>query len=94
MKHYENYVLGEWFKGKGNEKSLHNAINGDLIGYASSEGINFDEVMNYARDYGGAKLRKMTFQERGIMLKKLALHLHSKKKYILSCQFFNWSNKN
>ena len=93
MKHYENYVLGEWFKGKGNEKSLHNAINGDLIGYASSEGINFDEVMNYARDYGGAKLRKMTFQERGIMLKKLALHLHSKKNMFYPMSFLTGATK-
>ena len=93
MKHYENYVLGEWFKGKGNEKSLHNAINGDLIGYASSEGINFDEVMNYARDYGGAKLRKMTFQERGIMLKKLALHLHSKKNMFYPVSFLTGATK-
>ena len=93
MKHYENYVLGKWFKGKGNEKSLHNAINGDLIGYASSEGINFDEVMNYARDYGGAKLRKMTFQERGIMLKKLALHLHSKKNMFYPVSFLTGATK-
>ena len=93
MKHYENYVLGEWFKGKGNEKSLHNAINGDLIGYASSEGINFNEVMNYARDYGGAKLREMTFQERGIMLKKLALHLHSKKNMFYPVSFLTGATK-
>ena len=42
--------------------------------------------MNYAKDKGGTALRKMTFQERGRMLKALALHLIDIKKkfYALS----------
>ncbi|SVC25431.1 uncharacterized protein METZ01_LOCUS278285, partial [marine metagenome] len=36
-------------------------------------------MMTYARKEGGPALRKMTFQERGLMLKALALHLHSVK---------------
>ena len=36
-------------------------------------------MMDYARKQGGTALRKMTFQERGLMLKSLALHLHSIK---------------
>ena len=45
-------------------------------------------MMNYARTVGGPVLRKMTFQERGLMLKALALHLHSIKNkfYELSAQ--------
>jgi len=36
-------------------------------------------MMNYARKVGSPKLRKMTFQQRGLMLKSLALHLHGIK---------------
>ena len=36
-------------------------------------------MYDFARIEGGQALRKMTFQERGLMLKALALHLHSKK---------------
>jgi len=36
-------------------------------------------MCNYARTVGGPKLRNMTFQQRGLMLKALALHLQSKK---------------
>ena len=45
-------------------------------------------MMNYAKKLGGPALRKMTFQERGLMLKALALHLHSIKNkfYALSAQ--------
>ena len=79
MKKYENYVLGNWIKGDGEGTPLFNAITGEEIGRASSEGLDFSQMMNYARKTGGPALRKMTFQQRGLMLKKLALHLHSIK---------------
>jgi len=79
MRNYENYALGKWIKGDGEGTPLFNAITGDQLGIASSKGLDFAEMMNYAREVGGPKLRKMTFQERGLMLKALALHLHSIK---------------
>lgn len=79
MRNYDNYALGKWIKGDGEGTPLFNAITGDQLGIASSKGLDFAEMMNYAREVGGPKLRKMTFQERGLMLKALALHLHSIK---------------
>lgn len=75
----KNYVLGEWIAGEGVETNVYNAITGDQIGTASSKGLDFQAVLSYGRTTGGSKLRKMTFQERGRMLKALALHLLSKK---------------
>jgi len=82
----QNYVQGKWIDGEGSELDLFHAISGDQIGSTSSLGIDFKEVLNYGRDVGGAKLRKMTFQQRGLMLKALALHLTSIKEkfYTLS----------
>ena len=79
MKSYQNYALGEWIKGDGTGTALHNAITGEEIGRVSSKGLDFSDMMDYARKTGSPALRKMTFQERGLMLKKLALHLHSIK---------------
>ena len=79
MKNFKNYALGSWIEGEGEGKSLYNAINGKQIGVASSKGLDFSKMMHYARSVGGPALRRMTFQERGLMLKKLALHLHSIK---------------
>ena len=79
MKNYKNYALGSWVKGDGEGTALFNSISGNQIGTASSQGLDFAEMMNYARKTGGPSLRKMTFQERGLMLKALALHLHSVK---------------
>ena len=76
-----NYALGKWVPGTETGQVLYNAINGSEIASASSKGLDFAEMMNYARKVGGPALRKMTFQERGRMLKALALHLQSKKEH-------------
>jgi oxepin-CoA hydrolase/3-oxo-5,6-dehydrosuberyl-CoA semialdehyde dehydrogenase len=82
MKRYQNYILGNWEDGLGEETLLFNSITGAEIGSVSSAGINFSEVLEYGRTKGGSVLRKMTFQERGRMLKALALHLlEQKEKY-------------
>lgn len=71
----KNYVAGKWIEGTGDGKPLFNAITGDEIATATTEGISFEEMLNYGRTKGSPALRKMTFQERGRMLKALALHL-------------------
>jgi oxepin-CoA hydrolase/3-oxo-5,6-dehydrosuberyl-CoA semialdehyde dehydrogenase len=78
MQRFQNYILGQWLDGQGVETPLFNALNGAQIGEVSSAGIDFAEVLSYARQKGYA-LRKMTFQERGRMLKALALFLMERK---------------
>ena len=79
MQRYQNYALGKWIDGEGVETNLYNAITGDKIGEASSAGLDYQAMLEYAKKTGGHKLRKMTFQERGRMLKALALFLMEKK---------------
>jgi len=81
-----NYIHGKWVSGDGDGKVLYDAVSGTEIATASTAGIDFKEVLNYGREVGGPALRKMTFHERGRMLKALALHLHGirKKFYDLS----------
>jgi oxepin-CoA hydrolase / 3-oxo-5,6-dehydrosuberyl-CoA semialdehyde dehydrogenase len=59
---------------------LYDAVTGDDIATASSKGLDFAAMLDYGRKVGSPKLRKMTFHERGIMLRALALRLMSKKK--------------
>ena len=82
----KNYVQGQWVAGNEDGTPLFNAITGQQIATASSKGLDFAEMLQYGRKVGGPALRKMTFQERGRMLKALALHLTSKKEifYTLS----------
>ena len=92
MKKYENYALGNWVSGNGNETVLHNAITGAEIGTVSS-GLDFSSMMEYARNIGGPALRKLTFQQRGLMLKKLALHLHKVKSKFYPISFQTGATK-
>lgn len=79
MNKLHNYACGQWVAGAENGQELYNAITGDVVATASSKGLDFAKMCDYARTVGGSKLRKMTFHERGQMLKALALHLQSKK---------------
>ncbi|MBD3638680.1 MAG: phenylacetic acid degradation bifunctional protein PaaZ [Crocinitomicaceae bacterium] len=82
MTTYQNYAKGEWVSGQGVETELFNAITGEKIGECSSVGLDYAGMMDYAKDKGGKALRKMTFTQRGLMLKELALFLlKNKKKY-------------
>lgn len=75
----KNYVQGKWIAGEGVETNVYNAITGEHIGEISSKGLDFAAVLEYGRRTGGKVLRKMTFQERGRMLKALALYLLERK---------------
>ncbi len=79
MQKLQNYAAGQWVEGNGKSTTLYNSITGEAIYEADSSGLDFGIMMDYARKVGGPALRKMTFHERGRMLKALALHLMSKK---------------
>ena len=75
----KNYVLGEWISGEGAEIDHIHAITGKIISKTSSKGLDFSSILEYGRKKGSSALRKMTFQQRGEMLKSLALHLNKRK---------------
>lgn len=84
-----NYVCGEWVAGSAlGAAVLYNAVTGQPVATTSTSGIDFKSVLMYARSVGNPSLRKLTFQQRGLMLKALALHLqkHLDKFYALSYQ--------
>ena len=74
-----NYVLDRWQPGAGEGSPQYHALTGDLLGSASSEGLDYAAILDYGRKTGGPALRRMTFHERGRMLKALALYLTDRK---------------
>ena len=66
----KNYALGKWTAGEGEGQALYNAITELKLQKQAAKGLDFGEMMDYARE-GGPTLRKMTFHERGRMLKAL-----------------------
>src|SRR5450432_3158385 len=75
MKKLGNYVTGRWIEGEGDLQILSDAATGTPLYLAGSAGLDFQDILRYSREYGNPALRKMSFHERGRMLKALALHL-------------------
>ena len=75
----ENYALGSWITGDGNGKMLYDAVTGQEVAISSSKGLDFEAMFKYAHQKGNVALRRMTFHERGRMLRALALYLMTKK---------------
>lgn len=75
----QNFVENHWNEIKGEQKSLYNSINGELVAKVGSDEINYKAALEFGRQKGSKALRELSFHERGRMLKNLALHLLSKK---------------
>jgi len=88
-----NYACGSWTEGSGSGQALYNAVNGDLVAVADSSGIDFGRMLEYGRNVGGPALRKMSFQERGRMLKALALYLTERKASYYPVSFMTGATK-
>src|SRR5213592_2621318 len=88
MNKLKNYITGKWITGDGEGQPLYNAVTGETIASASAKGLDFKTILEYGRTTGNPALRKMTFHERGNMLKAPALHLrnHLDKFYEISYQ--------
>ena len=74
-----SYAQGEWVEGTGNAVPLVHAVTGETIAEASSEGLDFAGMLDYARNVGGPKLRSLTFHDRARMLKEMAKYLLDRK---------------
>ncbi len=75
MDKIKHYVTGKWIEGQDDGQPIFDAVTGDLIAHAAVGGLDIGSILEYGRKDGGRELRKMTFQQRGNMLKKLALYL-------------------
>ena len=64
----QSYVCGSWHSGGARGVAMRDATTGEIIGEASSEGIDFGAVLDHARTRGGPALRAMTFHERAGLL--------------------------
>jgi oxepin-CoA hydrolase/3-oxo-5,6-dehydrosuberyl-CoA semialdehyde dehydrogenase len=79
MQQLQNYVLGAWVSGSGDGVPQYNAYTGEILSTASDAGLDYAAILEYGRQTGGSPLRRMTFPERGRMLKALAFYLLERK---------------
>ena len=89
----ENYVTGKWIKGDGEGEILYDAVTDEPITSVSTKGLDFASVLQYGREVGNPALRKLSFHERGRMLKALATHLLNKKEIFYELSYHTGATK-
>src|SRR5919205_1398343 len=88
-----NYVIGNWISGDGDGQPLYDAVNGELIATATTKGLDFASILQHGREVGNPALRKMTFHERGRMLKALATYLLERKEKFYQISYHTGATK-
>ncbi len=78
MNKTQHYLQGQWHDGEGDGVLIHDAVTGEAFTSIAMGGLDVAGALQYGREKGDV-LRKMTFQERGMMLKKLAMYLTKRK---------------
>ena len=74
-----SYVAGRWQDPAGDRVSLLDATTAQAIAEIGTAPIDLAPVIDHARSVGGPALRAMTFHERALALKQLALHLNGRR---------------
>ncbi len=80
MKRLPSYAEGKWFDGSGEARPLWHAVTGEPVAELTSQGLDFQKMLEYGKAVGGPPLRSMSFHARARMLKELAKYLMARKK--------------
>src|SRR5947199_5643867 len=67
-----NYVSGQWREGTGPGVTLIDPVTGEELARISSQGIDIEAALAFARTRGGPALRQFTYAQRAEMLGKIA----------------------
>ena len=89
----QSYAKGQWHTASDGFGSCFNAVTGEEISQISSQGLDFSGMLDFAKEKGGKTLRNMTFHERALMLKELALYLLNRKKEFYQLSYLTGATK-
>ncbi len=89
----KSYVSGQWREGTGRGTLLRDATTGAVIAEASTDGLDFRGMLDYARRVGGPALRALTFHERAALIKTLAKHLTERKEEFYALSYATGATK-
>src|SRR5499427_823474 len=66
-----NYLAGHWIEGSGDGVPLVDPVTGDELARTSSEGVDLQTALEFARSQGGPALRQLTYAQRADLLAKI-----------------------
>lgn len=74
-----SYVAGRWQDPTGDRVTLLDAATSEPVAEIGTDPVDMVPVIDHARSVGGPALRELTFHERALALKQLALHLNGRR---------------
>lgn len=83
-----SYVAGRWLDPVGDRVPLLDATTAEPVADIGTAAIDLAPVIDHARSVGGPALRELTFHQRALILKQLALHLNGRRE-----QFYSLSTR-
>ncbi len=89
----ENYITGKWITGDGDGQMLYDAVTGEAVATATTKGLDFGSILQYGREVSNPALRKLTFHERGRMLRALAMYLMERKEKFYRVSYHTGATK-
>src|SRR5688500_5874734 len=92
MLELRSYVSARWVAGTGAAHTLLNPTTEEPLATASSEGVDLQSALQYARTAGGPALRAMTFAERGAALKAISDAIQTEREALLEAAIASGGN--
>ena len=92
MKTLASFVCGEWIQGETPLAPLVNPTTEEVIAECSTNAIDFAATIEYARTHGGPSLRRLSFADRGTLLRRMAKVIHSARDELIGLAIANGGN--
>ena len=90
----QSYACGRWRTGGDAGVAMRDASTGEIVGQASSTGLDFAAMLSHARNVGGPALRALTFHQRAALLKGLAKRLSELKEDFYTLSYRTGATRN
>lgn len=87
MQKVGNFVTGKWVSAGKGARPIANAVTGAVFAEAGNQVLDFDAIVQFAKDRGGPALRRLSFHDRARMLKALALFLDAHKEALYEVSY-------
>ena len=78
-----SWVGGQWVEGKGSATALYDPTSEDVLGEATSAGLDMGAAVRHARERGLPALQELTFAQRGELLQRAVKALHERRDELL-----------
>jgi 3,4-dehydroadipyl-CoA semialdehyde dehydrogenase len=89
MVRLQSYILDSWQEGQAPFSTLVDPATEAPVAETSTRGLDFAAVLEHARAVGGPALRKMTFAERGGLLKAMSKALFADRERLIEVAMAN-----